>query len=97
MLTSAYPVLNTSAIRQEHYDHLFVDIEPNQSRFVLQLLFSKKRCINILAVKIVDDVLITGKLPDIQTFMSSVKAKYEMSTIVYGTGEFLFFELQVLQ
>ena len=97
LLTSAYGLVNANAKWQEHCDHLFVNIGLTQSRFVPQLFFSRKECINILAVKIVDDVLITGKLPDIQKFVSKVKEKYELGTVVYGPGDFSFFGLQVIQ
>ena len=56
-----------------------------------------KACINILAVKVIYNVFITSKMPDIQIFLSKVKGKYELGTTVYGPGDFFRFRLQVIR
>ena len=62
------------------------------------MFFSKKNgSIEIVAVRIVDDVLITGETSSVQKFIRDVKCKYELGTVVYGPTEFLFFGLQVIQ
>ena len=88
LLTSTYRPVNAKAKWQEHCDHLFIKVGLVIPLFVSQLLFSRNEGLNISAVKIVDDVEITCKLPDIQKFVSDVKDKYELGTIVYGPDEF---------
>ena len=51
----------------------------------------------IIAVKIAQEELITGMLRDMQKILSNVKDAYELCDVVYGPGEFLLFELQVIQ
>ena len=74
LLTSAYSLVNANAKWQEHCDSLFSNLGLSQSRFVPQLFFASKDMeLDIMAVKIVDDVLITGKRSKIESFISSIK------------------------
>ena len=69
-----------------------------QSRFVQQLSNAVKDSdLEVMAVKIVDDVLITVKRSRIQNFISSVERRYILGTVVFGPGSFLFYRLQVIQ
>ena len=97
LLTSAYGLVNANAKWQEHCDYLFSSLGLLQSRYVPQLFFSKGKGLEILAVKIVDDVLITGSRINIENFIAQVQSKYELGTVVYGPGQFLFFGLQLEQ
>ena len=63
LLTSAYGLVNANAKWQEHCDYLFSSLGLLQSRYVPQLFFSKGKGLEILAVKIVDDVLIADSRP----------------------------------
>ena len=59
--------------------------------------FSKGKDLEILAVKILDDAVITDSRLKIQNFIAQVQSKYELGTVVCGPGLFLFFGLQVEQ
>ena len=59
-LNSAYGLVNANSKWQEDCDHLFVELGLTQPRYFPQFFFSRKECVNILEVKIVDDILITG-------------------------------------
>ena len=50
-----------------------------------------------MAVKIVDDVLITAKRDKTEKFISSVKSQYKLGTAAYGPGSFQFNGLCILQ
>ena len=63
-----------------------------------QLFYASKDMeIDIVAVKIVDDVFITGKRSRVESFISSIKRQYKLGTIVFGPGSFLFNGLQIVQ
>ena len=68
-----------------------------QSRFTAQLFYALiDNDLEIMAVKIVDDILITGKISKVQNFISSVKLQYKLGTVVFGPGSFLFYGLQII-
>ena len=50
-----------------------------------------------MAVKIVDDVLITAKRDKTEKFISSVKSQYKLGTIAYGPGSFPFNGLCIIR
>ncbi len=97
LLTSAYGFVYANAKWQEHCDHLFSILGLLQSLYFPQLFFSRAKILDILAVKIVDDVLITGLSDRIQAFVAEVQKTYELGIAVYGPGEFLLFGLQIVQ
>ena len=53
--------------------------------------------IDIIAVKIADDFLITGKRSRIDCFISSIERQYKPVTTVFVPGSFLFNGLQIFQ
>ena len=98
LLTSAYGLVNANAKWQEQCEFLFLNMGLCQSRFVPQLFYAVKDSdLEIMAVKIVDDVLITGKRSRVQNFISSIKRRYTLGTVVFGPGSFLFYGLQIIQ
>ena len=98
LLTSAYGLVNANAKWQEHSDSLFVNLGLSQSRFIPQLFCSFKiNCLDMVAVKIVDDILITAKREKTNEFISSVKSKYKLGTIAHVPGSFLFNGLYITQ
>ncbi len=98
MLTSAYGIVNANAKWQEHCDQLFSELGFYQSLHVPQLFYLKSgNELKVLAVKIVGDVLLSGKKQNIEKIMSSIQSKYKLGTIVYGPSSFLFFGLQIIQ
>ena len=46
--------------------------------------------LEVLAVKVVDDVLITGNISELRTIVKEISNKYEVGTIVYSPATFLF-------
>ena len=42
-----------------------------------------------MAVKIVDDVLITGKRNEVENFISFIKLQYKLGNVVFGSGSLL--------
>ena len=74
LLTSAYGPVSANAKWQEQCDFLFLNIGLSQSRYVPQLFYAvKENYLEIMAVKIVDDVLITEKRVRVQNLISSIK------------------------
>lgn len=53
--------------------------------------------LKLVAVRVIDDVLITGDEHSVKNFVDNVKRKYELGTIVIGPTEFLFFGLHIIQ
>lgn len=45
----------------------------------------------------VDDILFTGPEEQLRSLITDIQAKYELRTVVYGPGSFLFFGLTILQ
>ena len=88
LLTSAYELVNANAKWQEHCDHLFSSLGLLQSRYISQLGFSKGKGLEMLAVNIVDDALMTDSRLKIQNSFAQVQSKYELGTVVYGPGPF---------
>ena len=90
--------VNANAKKQEQFDSLFRNLGLSQSCFVPQLFYQFcNNQLDVMAVKIVDDVLITGRGRKIEDFSSAVKQKYEVGTVVFGTGSFVFYGLQIIQ
>ncbi len=83
---------------QEHCDQLFSELYFYQSPHVPQLFYlNSGNKLKVLAVKIVDDVLFSGKKQNLEKIVSSIKSKYKLETIVHGPSSFLFFGLQIIQ
>ena len=100
LLRSGYGLVNANAKCQKHCDSLFLNMGLCQSRFVPQLFYAlKDRDLGTMVVKVDDDddVIITGKRSKVQNFISSIKLQYELGTIVFGHGSFLFYEHQIIQ
>ena len=98
LLTSTYGLVNSNAKLQENCDFLFSNLGFSQSRFVPQPFYAFQNTeIDILAVKIVDDVLITRRKSSVEHFISSIKLQYTLGTVVFGPGSFLFNGLQIVQ
>jgi len=100
LLSAAYGLVNASAKWQEELDGFFLSIGFTQSIFVPQLFFKKDNNgekLEILAVKIVDDVLFGGETNVVEPIIDAVKHRYTLGTIVFGPGTFLFNGLQIRQ
>ena len=50
-----------------------------------------------MAIKDVDDVLFCGHSSTMNKYVQEIQAKYELGTVVYGPGSFLFYGLQINQ
>lgn len=60
--TCVYSLVNTNAKRQEHSDSLFANLGLSKTGFIPQLFYAfKNNCLDIVVVKIVDDVLIPAR------------------------------------
>ena len=82
---------------QEQRDSLFLSLGLFKSRFAPQLFYQFiNNQLDIIAVKIVNDVLITGRKKKVEDFISAVKQHYELGTIILLPGSFLFFRLQIV-
>ena len=95
---STYRIVNANSKWQEQYDFLFLNMGLCQSRFVPRLFFAVKDSdLEIVAVKIVDNVLIRKKMSWVQNFNSYIKLRYKIVTIVFIPGSFLFYRIQRIQ
>ena len=65
--------------------------------FYLNCSFPKNGSIEIVAVRIVDEILIAGEISSVQNFIQGAKCNHELGTVVYGPTEFFFLGLQVVQ
>ena len=98
LLTSAYGLVNANSKWQEHCDYLFTSLGLTQSRYVPQLFYTKKNeMLELVAVRIVDDVLLIGDRYTIENFIAQVQRKYKLGIVMFGPGTFLFFGLKLTQ
>ena len=85
--TSAYILFNANAKWQEQCDFVFLSMGLCQSRFVPQLFYAKKGSdLETIAVKMVDDVLITRKRNKVQNVLSSILLQYKLGIVVLEPG-----------
>ena len=56
----------------------------------------KTGSLELIAVRIVYDLLMTSQRHTAEKFFSEVENKYKLGTVVYGPIDFLFFGLQVI-
>ena len=98
LLTSDYGFVNASEKWLEQCYLLFLNMGLCQSHFLPQLLYAVKESdLEIVAIKIFDYILITGKRSRIQNLISSIKLRYKHGTVVFGPGSFLFYRFQIFQ
>jgi len=53
--------------------------------------------LQVAAVKIVDDILFTGSEEHVRSIIDHIRSKYQLGTVLYGPGTFLFFGLTICQ
>lgn len=96
---ASYGLDNANAKWQEHSDYLLKSLGLQQLTYVRQLFykFDSTGVVQLVAVKIVDDVLLAGPKELLKDLINKIQKKYELGTVVYGPGSFLFFGLQVCQ
>ena len=98
LLTSAYGLVNANAKWQEQSDSFLNTIGFTQLIFVPQLFYiSKEGKLQIVAVKVVDDILFAGEESYVKSTIKKIQDNYELGTIAYGPGSFLFYGLQISQ
>ena len=98
LLTSAYGLVNSNAKLQENRDHLSSSLGLTQSRFIPQLFYRKVNGnLQLIAVRIVDDVLLAGENSTAQVLINSMKERYRLGRVFNGPGAFLFFGLHIIQ
>lgn len=99
LLAAAYGLVNANAKWQEHSDNLLQDLGFKQLVYVPQLFYMRDCSGNLLAVavKIVDDVLMTGPRNNLESVIDDIRSRYKLGTVVFGPGNFLFFGLQISQ
>ncbi len=98
LLTAAYGLVNTNAKWQDHSDNFLRRIKFEQLVYAPQLFYMKKNSsLQILAVKIVDDILFAGPQPLLRSLIDNMMNTYELGTIVYGPGTFNFYCLSIKQ
>ena len=79
LLAAAYGLVNAGAKWQEHCDQFFGSLGLKQSTFVPQLFFFKSQgSLTLIAVKIVDDVLISDPHNQIDHFIAQFKGSYNL-------------------
>jgi len=97
LLTAAYGLVNAGAKWQEHIDSFLLQIGFIHVIFIPQLFYmdDSDGKVKIMAVKVVDDILFAGPCDTIKKVVQEIKSKYELGTVVYGPGNFLFSGLTV--
>ena len=53
--------------------------------------------VNLLAIKIVDDVLLTGTDPALRKFITEFNAKFKLGEILHGPGTLRFYGMNIIQ
>lgn len=99
LLTSAYGLVNAGTKWQEEVDGSLLSLGFHQLIYVPQLFYKKDENGNleVLGVKIVDDVLFAA-VPDVlRRVVGDVSSRYKVGTIVCSRGTFLFNGLSVTQ
>lgn len=99
LLTAAYGLVNASAKWQEEIGASFIAFGFTQLVYILQLFHknSDNGCPGLIAVKVVDDVLLTGPPDKLGKVVEELSKKYKIGTIVYSPASFLFNGLQISQ
>jgi len=98
LLTAAYGLVNAGAKWQDQCDKFFSQLGLQQLTYVPQVFYLKQGDeLKMLAVKVVDDVLFAGQIPTVKNVVEKIKQVYDLGTIVYGPGAFLFFGLHIIQ
>lgn len=98
LLTAAYGLVNAGAKWQEHADSSLLDLGLTQLKYVPQVFFQlEKSTLNMIAVKVVDDVLFAGQREYVDSIVNKIKRSYELGTVVHGPGSFMFFGLSLTQ
>jgi len=97
LLTAAYGLVNAGAKWQEHIDSFLLQIGFIHVIYIPQLFYmtDENGDLKTLAVKVVDDILFVGPSVTIQHVVDEIKRKYDLGTVVYGPGTFLFSGLTV--
>lgn len=98
LLTAAYGLVNAGAKWQDQCDKFFRGLGLKQLTYVPQVFYLKSaNTLEMLAVKVVDDVLFAGPVSTVKKVIEKIKKVYELGTIVYGPAAFLFFGLHIVQ
>ena len=85
LLTAAYGLVNANAKWQDHSDSFLRDLGFVQLAYVPQLFFRKlNNELHSLAVKVVDDILVSSVSVTLDEFVAKVSTKYKVGTIVRG-------------
>eukprot|EP00171_Calliarthron_tuberculosum_P022021 IDg22021t1 len=96
---AAYGLVNAGAKWQEHIEKTLKSIGFMQVILIPQLFYLRDDSgdISVIAAKVVDDILFVGDILHLKSAIRKLQAKYEIGTIVYGPGTFLFNGLVVSQ
>eukprot|EP00171_Calliarthron_tuberculosum_P001315 IDg1315t1 len=98
LLTATYGLVNANSKWQEISDELLRSIGYKQLVYVPQVFYIyESNELKAAAVKVVDDVLFAGPKPLIQNSISKIQSQYELGTVLYGPGTFLFYGLTICQ
>lgn len=95
MKTATYGLVNVNSKWHMRSNNLFFLLGLLQSLHIPQLFnISNADGLTISALKIVDDILISGSLPSLKAMVTKIKSRYELGT-TYSPGTFNFYGLKI--
>lgn len=98
LLTAAYLLVNATAKWQAYSDNLLYKLGLCQVIQVSQLFYlESKGKVCVIALRILDDDLLTEISSILKSKVSMIEGTYALGTVVFSSGTFLSFPLQVIQ
>lgn len=93
---AAYGRVNANTKWKVLSDSLFCDIGLTHLLYGPQLFYMKQDgLLSALVVKIVDNILIVEQLDTVDKIFNQVNHKFKLGTIVYGSGLFRYYGLNI--
>lgn len=99
LLDVAYGLVNYNAKWQVQADHALDSLGIIQSTAIPQLFIhlDSNDVVDMVVIKIVDDILATGTDDDLRLFVTSFGNKFTLGEITNGPGRLRFFGLNIVQ
>lgn len=98
LLAAAYGLVNANSKWQLQSDKALTTMGLEQSRHIPQLFtFKRNGKLVLIIAKIVDDMLATGELSYVKSFISKFDSQFSLGTVNYGPGLLRFYGLNIRQ
>lgn len=98
LLVAAYGLVNSNAKWQHQSDEAFISLGLEHVALVPQLFCLRKDGeVTMLAVKIVDDILLTGTDSSMRLFITEFNKKFTLGEVVHGPNSLRFYGMNLIQ